>query len=134
MTWRIGSDALARPRGVAEPIFVTVCRLFERLEFRVPYRIRGVQSFGDKWAFRRISNAPRREGVRSSNEKLVPLLGLIAPSNCAENMRPGQGGGAREIRTHHTELASTARFTRRSSIQTPEPVAARLSWREAAKS
>ena len=48
---------------------------FETLEFREPYRIRGVQSFGDKWAFRRIMSAPCREGVRSSNGKSLLLLG-----------------------------------------------------------
>src|SRR6202521_6079755 len=31
-----------------------------------------------KWAFRRIMSALCREGVRSSNEKSLPLLGLIA--------------------------------------------------------
>jgi hypothetical protein len=83
----LDSDALACPRGVAELIFVEVHRPFETLEFRAPYRIRGVQSFGDKWAFRRITSAPCREGVRSSNEKSVPLLGLIALQTRPENMR-----------------------------------------------
>jgi hypothetical protein len=50
--------ALAYPRGAAEPLFLEIHRLFETLEFREPYRIRGVQSFGDKWAFRRITSAP----------------------------------------------------------------------------
>jgi hypothetical protein len=50
----------------------------KRWNFREPYRIRRVQSFGEKWAFRRIMSAPRREGVRSSNEKSLPLLGSIA--------------------------------------------------------
>jgi hypothetical protein len=69
------------------PFFVEVHRPFETLEFRAPYRIRGVQSFGDKWAFRTITSAPCREGVPSSNEKSVPLLGLIAAQTRAENMR-----------------------------------------------
>src|SRR5882672_7361311 len=67
--------------------FVEVHRPFETLEFRAPYRIRGVLSFGDKWAFRRITSAPCREGVLNSNEKSVPLLGLIAAQTRAENMR-----------------------------------------------
>lgn len=48
---KLESDALACPRGAAEPLFVEIHRPFETLEFRKPYRIRGVQSFGDKWAF-----------------------------------------------------------------------------------
>jgi hypothetical protein len=54
----LDSDALACPRGVAEPLFVDIHRPFETLEFREPYRIRGVQSFRDKWAFRRITCGP----------------------------------------------------------------------------
>jgi hypothetical protein len=48
---KLESDALACPRGAADPLFVEIHRPFETLEFRKPYRIRVVQSFGDKWAF-----------------------------------------------------------------------------------
>jgi hypothetical protein len=89
------SDAIACPRGAAEPLFVGIPKPFETLKFREPYRIRGVQSFGDKWAFRRITSAPCREGVRSSNEKSLPLLGLNRSETLAENMRPRRGGGGR---------------------------------------
>src|SRR5260370_26748593 len=73
---KLESDALACPRGAAEPLFVEIHRPFETLEFREPYRIPGVQSFGDKWAFRRIISEPCQEAVRSSNETSLPLLGL----------------------------------------------------------
>ena len=87
------SDALACPRGAVEPLFVEIHRPFETLEFREPYR--GVQSCGDKWAFRRIMSAPCREGVRSSNEKSLPLSGLIAHKLTRRICGFGQGGGAR---------------------------------------
>jgi len=96
------SDALACPRGAAEPLFVEIHRPFETLEFREPYRIRRVRSFGDKWAFRRIMSAPCQEGVRSSTEKSLPLLGLIAHKLTRRICGFGQGGGASKIRTRGT--------------------------------
>jgi hypothetical protein len=47
------SDAVACPRGAAEPHFTTIYKPLETFEFREPYRIRRVQSSGDKWAIRR---------------------------------------------------------------------------------
>ena len=88
-------NALACPRGAAESLFVKIHRPFKTLEFREPYRIRGVQSFGDKWVFRRIMSAPCREGVRISNEKSLPLLGLIAHKLTRRICGFGQGGGGR---------------------------------------
>jgi hypothetical protein len=79
-TWPVGTDPLDCPRGAAEPLFVEIHRPLETLEFREPYRIRGVQRFGDKWVFRRIKSAPCREVVQSSNEKVPPLLGIL-PTN-----------------------------------------------------
>jgi hypothetical protein len=64
-------------------------------EFREPYRIRRVQSFGDKWAFRRIMSAPCRLEVRSSNEKSLLLLGLIANKFARRIHGFGQAGGGR---------------------------------------
>jgi hypothetical protein len=46
-----------------------------------------------KWAFRRIMSALCREGVRSSNEKSLPLLGLIAHKVTRRICGFGQGGG-----------------------------------------
>jgi hypothetical protein len=89
------SNALVRPRGAAEPLFVEIHKSFETLEFREPYRICGVQSFGEKWAFRRIMSAPCRAGVRSSNEKSLPLLGLISPKLTRRVRGFGQDGGGR---------------------------------------
>jgi hypothetical protein len=45
------SDADACPRGAAEPHFTTIHKSLETFEFREPYRIRRVQSSGDKWPF-----------------------------------------------------------------------------------
>jgi hypothetical protein len=89
--------------------FVEVHRPFETLEFRAPYRTRGVQSFGDKWAFRRITNAPCREGVLSSNEKSVTLLGLIAAQTRAENMRRrSRWRSERDSNARYRTLGSTS--------------------------
>jgi hypothetical protein len=89
------SDALAYPRGAAEPRFVEIRKSFETLEFRKPYRICGVQSFGEKWAFRRIMSGLCRLGVRSSNEKSLRLLGLIANKFTRRIRGFDQGGGGR---------------------------------------
>jgi hypothetical protein len=61
------------------------------------YRIRGAQSFGDKWAVRRIMSAPCRKGVRSSNEKSLPLLSLIAHKLTRRICGFGQGGEGEEL-------------------------------------
>jgi len=66
---------------------------------RKPYRIEGVQSFGEKRAFRRTIGRLCRSGVRSSNEKSLLLLGQIAAEFTRRIPRLGQAGGAREIRT-----------------------------------
>src|SRR5216684_736103 len=42
------SDALARSRGATEPLFVEIHKFLETFEFREPYQINGVQSFGEK--------------------------------------------------------------------------------------
>jgi hypothetical protein len=78
--WRIGFGYLACPRGAAESLFVESHRPFKSSEFREPYRIRGVQSFGDERAFRRTMSVSCRERVRTSNEKSLSLLGLM-PTN-----------------------------------------------------
>jgi hypothetical protein len=65
-----------RSRGAPEPPFVEIHKLLETFEFREPYRIVGVQSFGEKWAIRRIMSRPCRLGVRSPDEESALLLGL----------------------------------------------------------
>jgi hypothetical protein len=45
--------------------------------------------------YRRIMSAPCRVGVRSSNEKSLPLLGLIARKITRRIRGFGQGGGGR---------------------------------------
>jgi hypothetical protein len=82
--------------------FVEIRRPLEMLEFREPYRIGGVQSFGDEWVFRRIMSAPGRGRVLSSNEKSPPLLGLMHTSSRREYAASVKGGGASEIRTRGT--------------------------------
>ena len=77
-------------------------RPFETFEFREAYRIRGVQSFGDKWVFRRIMSAPRREGVRRSKREIVATVGLNGHKLTRRICDLGQGGGESGIRTHGT--------------------------------
>ena len=71
-------DFLPCPRRTAELLLVKIHRPFETLEFRGPYWMRGVQSFGDKWALWRITSAPCPEGVRSSDAKIAAPVGLNA--------------------------------------------------------
>jgi hypothetical protein len=120
------SDALDRPRGAAEPLFAEIQKSFETLEFREPYRICGVQSFGEKWAFRRIMSAPCRVGVQSSNEKSLLLLGLIANEFARRTHGLGRSGGAREIRTRGTASHSTS--ARRPPFP-PKIPKCHLAWR-----
>src|SRR4051812_35850970 len=47
---------------------------------------------------------PCREGVRSSNGKSLPLLGLIAHKLTRRTYGFGRGGGARGIRTRGTVI------------------------------
>jgi hypothetical protein len=54
-----------------------------------------VQSFGEKWGFRTITTRPWRSGVRSPNEKLLLLQGLIARNFTRRGRDPGQFGGGR---------------------------------------
>ena len=96
------SDALACPRVSAEPLFVELHKALETFEFREPYRIGGVQSFGEKRATRRIISGLCRPGVRSSNEKSPLLLGLIANEFTRRIHGFGQAGGAKGIRTAGT--------------------------------
>jgi len=73
-----------------------------------------VQSFGEKWGFRRISSRPSRSAVRSSDEKLLLLQGLIAatsrgaaatPVNLAERM-----GFPSESRRHSKNIGKQSIF------------------------
>jgi hypothetical protein len=102
------SDALACPKGAAEPRFVNIHKPLETFEFREPYRIRRVQSFGEKWAFRRRMSRLCRLEVRSSNEKSLLLLGLIANKFAQRIQGCGQAGGAGGIRTGGTKLSAQA--------------------------
>lgn len=67
-------DADAFPRGAN----LNSLTLFETFQFREPYRIGRIQSFGDKWAIRRRMSRLWRLEVRSSNKKSLLLLRLIA--------------------------------------------------------
>jgi hypothetical protein len=59
----------------------------------------GVQSFGEKRAFRRTIGRLYQSGVRGSNEKSLLLLGLFAREFTRRIRGPGQAGGAKGIRT-----------------------------------
>ena len=48
---------------------------------------RGVQSFREKWTFRRIMSVPPRVKVRSSNVKIAATIGLNCHRTHAENTR-----------------------------------------------
>ena len=102
------SDAVACPRGAAEPHFTAIHKPLETFEFREPYRIRKVQSPGDKWAIRRRISRLCRFEVRSSNEKSLLLLGLIANKFGQRIHGFSQAGGARAIRTRGTDFPSPA--------------------------
>ena len=93
------SDALACLRGAAEHLFVKIHKSLGTLLFREPYRMCGVQSFGEKWVFRRIMSAPCREEIRSANEKSLPLLGLIAHKLTRRTYGFGRGGGESVLST-----------------------------------
>ena len=70
------SVAVACSRGVPKPLFVEFHKLLETFEFREPYRIFRVQSFGEEWAIRRKMSRLCRLGVRSPNEKIGAAAGL----------------------------------------------------------
>jgi hypothetical protein len=91
--WKSGN--LPYPRGAQEPISMEIHKSFGTLEFRKPYRIRGVQSFRDKCAIRRIISAPCQERVRSSNEKSLPILGLMPTNSRREYTASAKAGGGR---------------------------------------
>jgi hypothetical protein len=63
----------------------------------------GVQSSGEKLAFRRTIGRFCQSGVRSSNEKSLLFVGLIAREITRRMHGFGQGGGESGIRTHGTE-------------------------------
>jgi hypothetical protein len=93
------ADALACPRGFAEPHFIRAHKPLETLEFREPYRIRRVQSSGENRAIRRRTGGPCRLEVRNPNQKSLPVLGSIANTFAQRTGGCGEAGGAREIRT-----------------------------------
>jgi hypothetical protein len=125
------SDAVACPRGTAQPHFTTIHKPLEPFEFREPYQIRRVQSSGDNWAIRRRMSRLCRFVVRIPNEKSLLPIGLIANKFGQRMHAFSQAGGAREIRTRGTASHSTS--ARRSPsppkmpLQMPSRVATR--WR-----
>jgi hypothetical protein len=109
-SWR-GREDLANWNQMLSPVREKPQNLFplkfmspsKILEFREPYRICGVQSFGEKWAFRRKMSRLCRLEVRSSNQKSLLLLGLFANKLARRIHGFGQAGGGKGIRTHDTE-------------------------------
>ena len=95
-------DALTCPREVAEPLSAEVRKQLKTFKFREPYRIDRVQSFGEKRAFRRMLSRLCRSRARSSNEKSLLLLGLVARELIRRTRDLGQTGGESGIRTHGT--------------------------------
>ena len=121
------SDALACPREAAEPPSAEVHKLLQTFEFREPYRRERVQSFGEKRAFRRTMGRRCRSEVRSSNEKSLLLLGLVARDFTQRIHTLGQSGGESGIRTHGTVSRTHAFQACALSHSAISPDA--LSWR-----
>jgi hypothetical protein len=90
-SWK--SDALACPSEVAEPLSAEVNKWLQPFEFRETYRMDGVQSFGEKRAFRRTMGPALPIGRQSSNEKSLLLLGLFADEFTRRICSLGQAGG-----------------------------------------
>ena len=87
--WRVRNQTLSPVREKWQNLFpLKFISRSETFEFREPYRMDGVQSFGEKRDFRRTIGRLCRSGVRSSNEKSLLLLGLICPRVHPENMQP----------------------------------------------
>jgi hypothetical protein len=99
------SDPLACPRGVAKPHFIRIHKRLETLEFREPYRIRRVQSSGEKRAIRRRMAGLFRLEVQSLNQKSPLLLGLITNILAQRIDGFGEAGGAKGIRTEVLEIS-----------------------------
>ena len=78
------SDALACSRGATEPHSTRLHKPLETFEFREPYRIRRVQSFGEKWDIRRRMSRLCRLEVWSSDQKWLLILGLLPTFSCGE--------------------------------------------------
>ena len=121
--WRVRNQTLSPVRGgVPKPLFVEFHKLLETFEFREPYQIFRVQSFGEEWAIRRKMSRLCRLGVRSPAEKSVLLLGLTANKSARRTHGFGQDGGESGIRTHGTvrlvdnPLTSKAGMTERTSF------------------
>jgi hypothetical protein len=76
--------ALACPSEAAEPLSAEVLKQLQTFEFREPYRMDGVQSFGEKQEFRRTIARLCRSGVRSSNEKSLLLRAYLPTSSPGE--------------------------------------------------
>ena len=89
------SDALACPRGVAEPLFIRIHKRLETLEFRESYRTRRVQSSGEKRAIWRKMGGPCRVEVRNPNQKSLLKLGLISNILARRIEGCGEAGGGR---------------------------------------
>ena len=96
------ADALACPRGFAEPHFIGIVKPLETREFREPYRIRAVQSSGENCAIRRRMGGLCRLIVRNSNQKSRPILGLVANNLAQRKGGRGEAGGGRGPGIQHS--------------------------------
>jgi hypothetical protein len=111
-------DALACPRGFAEPHFIGIHKQLETLEFREPYRIRGVQSSGENWAIRRRMVGLCRLEIRNSNRKSLLILGLIANILAQRTGGCSEAGGGRGTGIEPSPLIpEQSRGPRRTRLQ-----------------
>ena len=89
------SDALGYSRAARKLYLVRTHKHLETLEFREPYRIRGVQSSGDNWAIRRRMVGLYRLEIRNSNRKSPLILGSIANVHAQRTGGCSEAGGGR---------------------------------------
>jgi hypothetical protein len=80
-------QTLACPRETAEPPSVDAHKQLGMIEFREPYRIGGVQRFGEKWGL--SENNREMLPVRSPKLKFetATAIGLNCQRDCLENIR-----------------------------------------------
>jgi hypothetical protein len=77
--WRIRNRMVLPAReDLQNSHFIGIHKQLETLEFREPYRTRGVQSSGENCAVRRRMVGLCRLEIRNSNQKSLLILGLIA--------------------------------------------------------
>jgi hypothetical protein len=87
------SDVLACSRVAAKPLPAEVYKQFQTFEFREPYRMDGVQSFGENGLSENKIGRLCLSAVQSTSEKSLLLQGLISRELIQRIRSLGQSGG-----------------------------------------